>query len=83
MTHDEKVILAQDAEAVLNNPAYQRAFQLTETAFVSQIKRADLTDDALVTKLMIALQLVGVVQDTLEGFVADAKYDAMDIGDVE
>lgn len=65
--------LAADARAILNNPAFIRAFDKLERQYVDQLKAANI-GDLTVPALHASMRVLEDVRGTLTSFINDAKF---------
>lgn len=78
----DKTLLALEADQLLKNPLLKEAFSSVEASLINEIKSGDMLNDNLNIKLMLALQMLGAIQDRLHGYIADAEYEAIPIGEI-
>ncbi|HIL28224.1 MAG TPA: hypothetical protein EYG18_03050 [Micavibrio sp.] len=69
-------IRAENAQRVLDNPEFKRAFTELREAIFIQIESADITDAVMRDKLMLSAQLLQRVKRSFEDTVATGKLDA-------
>lgn len=72
-TVDQRIYDAEQARAVLDNEAYQRAFEDIRKEYTDAWMNSPARDQEGREKLYLMLQLTNKLQATLQGMLADGK----------
>lgn len=75
----EKQLKALEAEGLLKNPTLRGAFIDCESDLMSKLKTVDITDTLKMEKLVLSLQQLQSIVETLRGYITDAEVEVQPI----
>lgn len=77
MTPEEEIKNARDAERLLNDPVFQKAFNKIESSIIEKMKRVEISNHETQHELILTLQLLGSLKREFKDVIDTGKMAEM------